>query len=156
MKTLERCIKDLYVKKGLTLAVAESCTGGLISSRLTDVPGSSDYFVGGIVSYANSAKVKLLGIQASVIKKHGAVSGQTARRMAQGARRRFAADVGIAVTGIAGPGGGTKEKPVGLVYMAAASGERVTSKKCFFSGSRPEIKKRSADAVLRLALELIR
>lgn len=146
----------MYVKKGLTLAVAESCTGGLISSRLTDVPGSSDYFAGGIVSYANSAKVKLLGVQAAVINKYGAVSEQTARRMAQGARRLFAADVGIGVTGIAGPSGGTREKPVGLVYLAAAAGGRVTGKKCMFSGSRLEIKKQSAVAALRMALELIR
>jgi len=153
---IEARIREKFVKKGVTLAVAESCTGGLIGSRLTDVPGCSDYFTGGIVSYANSAKVKLLGVPAALVREYGAVSEPVARKMAQGVRRRFAAGVGIAVTGIAGPGGGTREKPVGLVYMAVASGKRVTSAKRLFSGSRVQIKKQSADAVLRMALAFIR
>lgn len=156
MKRLEERVKDLFVRKGLTLAAAESCTGGFISSRLTDVPGSSAYFIGGIVSYANSAKVELLGVPSAVIREHGAVSERTARLMAQGVRRRFPADIGIAVTGIAGPGGGTKEKPAGLVYMAVAAGKGVESTKRLFSGTRLQIKKKTADAALRMALTAAR
>ena len=113
-------------ERGLTLATAESCTGGLVAARLTSVPGSSDVFLGGVVSYANEVKARALGVPEEVLREHGAVSAETAAAMAAGARARLGADVAVAVTGIAGPGGGTAEKPVGLVYLHASGpdGER--------------------------------
>ena len=108
---LDRCRE-----RGLTLATAESCTGGLVAARLTSVPGSSDVFVGGIVSYANEVKIGELGVPAELIEQHGAVSAEVAEAMARGARERLGVDVAVSVTGVAGPDGGTEEKPVGLVY----------------------------------------
>ena len=121
-ESLEAVVGRLLEEKGKTIAVAESCTGGLIAEKLTDVPGSSAYFFGGIVAYANSAKQGLLGVPESLIAEHGAVSEPVARAMAHGARERFGADIGVATTGISGPGGGSEEKPVGLVYLAIAWG----------------------------------
>lgn len=113
-------IGRLLLARGLTIALAESCTGGLLASALTDVAGSSAYVLGGVVSYSNEAKMRLLGVQESTLLAHGAVSPQAAAEMAQGARRLFGSDLAVAVTGIAGPGGGTPEKPVGLVYLHLA------------------------------------
>jgi len=110
-----------YAKKKIKIVTAESCTGGMISSMLTDIPGASDVFDRGYVTYSNTAKTDMLGVDAGLIKKHGAVSGEVAEAMARGALARSKADLAIAVTGIAGPTGGSKKKPVGLVYIAAAS-----------------------------------
>ncbi|HIP99315.1 TPA: nicotinamide-nucleotide amidohydrolase family protein, partial [Candidatus Bipolaricaulota bacterium] len=110
-------------KLGKTLAVAESCSGGLLAMRITEVPGASDYFLGGIVSYANAAKERLLAVPGEVLAERGAVSPECARAMALGVKRAFGADYALAITGIAGPGGGTPEKPVGLVYIAVAGPE---------------------------------
>ena len=118
---IEDVVVRLLVAKKKTLALAESCTGGLIASRVTDVPGSSEIFLGGVVSYANSAKEKFLGVRAETLATHGAVSEPVAGEMAVGAREKFGADLAMAVTGIAGPGGGTPEKPVGTVFIALAS-----------------------------------
>ena len=140
-----------YLKKnGLTLAVAESCTGGLIGHRLTDVPGASDYFLGGVVSYSNDAKCDLLRVPAAVLARHGAVSPETARDMARGVREVFHAAIGLAVTGIAGPSGGSVEKPVGTVYIGLATdtGEEVWHYQ--FHGSRAEIKTLTAETALDL------
>lgn len=155
----EREARDLSVRlgeicrsRGLTLAVAESCTGGLVMDLVTDTPGSSAYFLGGIVAYHNVVKERLLGVRAETLAEHGAVSEPTAREMAQGVRARLEADVGIAVTGIAGPTGGTPEKPVGLVYVAVSSPWGAACERHLWSGGRLENKHLSALAALRLAL----
>ena len=126
----------MLTKEKLTIATAESCTGGLVSHRLTQTPGSSDYFVGSIVAYSNQIKMNLLDVQESTLLKHGAVSEQTVIEMATGARTRLGTDIGIATTGIAGPGGGTQEKPVGLVYIGLATEKRVRTRKFIFHFNR--------------------
>lgn len=146
---LEDEIGRLLTQRGLTLALAESCTGGLIAHRITMTPGSSAYFLGGVVSYANSVKQALLGVEAEVLAREGAVSEAVAAQLAAGVRDRLGADIGIAVTGIAGPGGGSPEKPVGLVFMGFANprGE-VTVRRYEFSGNRLEIKEQTCAAAL--------
>ena len=126
--TMEKVVGRLLTQKGLSVATAESCTGGLIAERLTDVPGSSAYFLGGVVAYSNQAKVSMLGVSADVIEEHGAVSEPVVRAMAEGVRARFGSDFGIATSGISGPGGGTTEKPVGLVWLAISIRESVGGK----------------------------
>lgn len=153
--SLEGLVGRYLQKNGLTLAVAESCTGGLIGHRLTDVPGASDYFLGGVVSYSNDAKCDLLRVPAAVLARHGAVSPETARDMARGVREVFHAAIGLAVTGIAGPSGGSVEKPVGTVYIGLATdtGEEVWHYQ--FHGNRAEIKTLTAETALdRLRREL--
>ncbi len=126
-EALEVTVGRLLRQRRLTLATAESCTGGLIGHRLTDVPGSSDYFRGGIIAYSNEVKERLLGAKLETLQTHGAVSAETAIEMARGARRVLGTDIAVSATGIAGPGGGTADKPIGLTYIAVASakGERV-------------------------------
>jgi nicotinamide-nucleotide amidase len=119
-ETMAMVAGRLLRERGATVAVAESCTGGLIAEKLTDVPGASDYFLGGVVAYANAAKQNLLGVPEALIAEHGAVSEPVARAMAEGVRARFDADIGVATTGISGPDGGSAEKPVGLVHLALA------------------------------------
>ena len=137
------------------LAVAESCTGGLLGARLTAVPGASDVFVGGVVAYANGVKTDLLGVPSDIVEQHGAVSEETVRAMAAGAQRVFNAYCALAVTGIAGPSGGTPEKPVGTVWLAAAAGENVRALKRIFPGDREEIRRRGAQAALDLLRRLL-
>lgn len=138
------------------MAVAESCSGGLLAMRVTEVPGASDYFLGGIVSYANSAKERLLGVPGEVLAERGAVSPECARAMALGVKRAFGADYALAVTGIAGPGGGTPEKPVGLVYIAVAGPEgEAEVRQHRFSGSRQGIRWSATEAALSLLLSRI-
>ena len=141
-----------------TIAVAESCTGGLIAYSITAIPDVSPYFPGGIVTYSNMAKVELLGVPAELIATHGAVSSQVAEAMAQCVRERFRADIGLSVTGIAGPGGGTAEKPVGLVYLGLATADAVDSRKLELGPEQPRdvIQRRSAKNAMnwaRLRLE---
>ncbi len=145
----------LLRRRGLKLAVAESCTGGLIGHMITNVPGASTYFLGDVVAYDNDVKMKLLGVKESTLLKHGAVSEECAREMVNGVVKLFHADVGIATTGIAGPGGGTKEKPVGLVYIAVKSPEGCRVNRYLFSGSREEVKRQTAEQALRDALEFL-
>lgn len=145
---LEQVVGDILKKKHQTLAVAESCTGGLLSHRITNVPGSSAYFLQGILAYSNSAKIDLLGVSSEVIDKHGAVSPQVARAMAAGIKKAAHAHYGLSVTGIAGPSGGTKNKPVGLVYIALAHARGVVVKKNLFLGDRDKIKFQSSQKAL--------
>ncbi len=151
---LASVVLDQLRAKGLTLALAESCTGGLVAERLTAIPGSSDVFLGGVVSYANQAKIDLLDVPAEIIAQHGAVSAETAEAMARGARTRFGADVALAVTGIAGPSGGSPEKPVGTVWFAFAVGDKVESQVAKFVGTRTEIRARAAQVALKGVLVL--
>ena len=120
MVTLETAIVRLLTKQKMTLALAESCTGGFIANGITNVPGPSNFFLGGIVAYSNGVKEKFLGVRAETLKQHGAVSEAVAREMAEGAREKFGADFALGITGIAGPAGGTKNKPVGTVFIALA------------------------------------
>jgi nicotinamide-nucleotide amidase len=145
----------LLRERGLTLATAESCTGGLVGGRLTDVPGSSDVYVGGVVAYSNDVKERGLGVPHETLEEHGAVSPETALAMARGAREVLAADVAVSVTGIAGPDGGTDEKPVGLVHLAAVgpSGER--SARLDFPGDRETIRMRAVTSALHLVRRLL-
>src|SRR6266568_615646 len=149
-QTMEGVVALKLKAKGLTVAVAESCTGGLISQRLTSVPGSSTYFDRAVVPYSDRAKVDLLKVSEALIRTKGAVSGEVAQAMAEGVRERSGADLGLAVTGIAGPTGGTKEKPVGLVYLALADKKTAVVRSQLFSGDRDGIRGRASQAVLDL------
>jgi len=154
-RSIQEIVLDLCRARGYTLATAESCTGGLVAARLTDVPGSSDVFRGGIVAYADDVKLGELGVPQEVLGAHGAVSAETAEAMAVGARARLGADVAIAVTGIAGPGGGTDEKPVGLVFLHASAPDTDERLRFEFPGEREWIRARSAVAALHLVRRLL-
>lgn len=151
-ETLEEVVGDKLKLNGYTLATAESCTGGLLAGRITEVPGSSDYFLEGAVTYSNEAKARQLGVPKDLIEAHGAVSEEVAKAMAEGVRRLAGSTFGIGITGIAGPGGGTEEKPVGLVYVALADDEETMIRKFIFPGDRQFIRQLSVNA----ALDLIR
>lgn len=137
--------------RGATLAVAESCTGGLLGSRITDIPGSSDVFLGGVIAYANAVKVRDLGVPGELIERHGAVSEEVVRAMANGVRARLGATASLAITGVAGPGGGTPGKPVGLVWICLATADRVEPRKLLSWGDRREVRFRAAQAAMDLA-----
>ena len=147
-ETMEEVIGRRLSMTDFTLAVAESCTGGLIAQRLTSIPGSSKYFLEGVVTYSNESKTRLLGVDKKVIKEFGAVSQQVARDMARGVRHKAKTDFGLAVTGIAGPDGGTKEKPVGLVYVALADDAHTEHKRFVLPGDRELIRWRASQAAL--------
>ena len=138
--------------KGRSIALAESCTGGLLAGRLTDLAGASEYLAGGVVAYSNAAKTELLGVPAAVVERHGAVSPEVAAAMAEGARGRFAAEIGCGVTGVAGPGGGTEAKPVGYVCVCVASADRVLARDVRLPGDRAGVR----DRTVTLAMHLIR
>jgi len=138
---------------GSTVALAESCTGGMVATAITEVAGSSGYFVGGVVSYSDDAKRDLLGVDPAILAAHGAVSAQVGRAMAEGARERFAADLAAAVTGIAGPDGGSEAKPVGLTYVAVAAAQGADVRRFVWSGDRASNKEASAAAVLEILLD---
>ena len=149
-RSVEELVLDLCRARGLTLATAESCTGGMVAERLTAVPGASDAFVGAVVAYANAVKEAELGVPADVLAAHGAVSEEVARAMARGARERLGADVAVSVTGIAGPDGGTPEKPVGLVHLAVAGPDGEDAVTTSFPGDRDGIRRRAAVTALHL------
>ena len=146
-------LQEICVARSLTIATAESCTGGLVAHAITEVPGSSTYFLGGVVSYADAVKRDLLGVPGEVLAAHGAVSAQAARSMADGVRERLQADAAVSVTGIAGPDGGTAEKPVGLTYVAVSSGTETSVRRFQWAGDRSANKEASARAALELLIE---
>jgi nicotinamide-nucleotide amidase len=152
---MEAVVGDLLVSRGYRIALAESCTGGLVTSRLTDVPGSSRYVERAVVVYANEAKVDLLGVPPALIDAHGAVSEPVAVAMADGVRARAAVDVGIGVTGIAGPGGGTPEKPVGTVAIAAVIGATTRARTFRFHGEREQVKFQASQAALDMVRRML-
>jgi nicotinamide-nucleotide amidase len=149
---IQEVIGKLLKKRGLTLAVSESCTGGLVTSKITDVPGSSAYFLDGVVCYSNEAKMKLLGVRKSTLKKYGAVSEQTAVEMAEGIRRVSKADIGLSTTGIAGPSGATANKPVGLIWIGYSDSRASFAKKFIFTKDRL----RNKEVMSKMALEILR
>ena len=139
----------------LTIATAESCTGGLLAHYLTSISGSSDYFDRGVISYSNKSKIELLGVTKETLERYGAVSEQTAKAMAIGIRERSNVDIGVSTTGIAGPTGGTKAKPVGLVYIGIATPKKIEVKRLLFSGDRLQNKEDTCNSAIKLILETI-
>jgi nicotinamide-nucleotide amidase len=154
-RRVEELVLGACLEQGLTLATAESCTGGMVAQRLTSVPGSSRVFLGGVVAYADEVKAAELGVAQEVLERHGAVSAETAAAMAAGARERLGADVAVSVTGIAGPDGGSEEKPVGLVYLHAESPSGSRSVDFVFPGDREGIRRRAAVTALHLVRRLL-
>ncbi len=142
------------IERQQTVAVAESCTGGLLGAELTRQAGSSAYFKGGILAYCNELKASLLDVPQKVLQQHGAVSAECAAAMAEGARKKTQADWALSVTGIAGPGGATPDKPVGLVYLGL-SGPRTTTRRCLFQGDRDQVRQQSVQAALQLLREAL-
>ncbi|RMH75546.1 MAG: competence/damage-inducible protein A [Calditrichaeota bacterium] len=151
-KELEAVIGEMLRERGLTLAVAESCTGGLLQDKITNVPGSSEYFMGGMVTYSNESKMKFLGVKETSLREHGAVSEVVAKEMAEGVRRAVGTDVALSTTGIAGPTGATPQKPVGLIYIGLATAEKVVARKFVLTQDRRLNKELGA----QLALDLLR
>jgi nicotinamide-nucleotide amidase len=151
-KPIEHETGKLLLKKKLTISVAESCTGGLVCSKLTNIPGSSDYITGGVVAYSNSSKIKMLGVRRDTLSKFGAVSKQTAMEMAEGIRKRALTDIGLSVTGIAGPSGATKTKPIGFVWIGYSDKSRCYAKEFIFTKDRL----RNKEIMSKMALEIVR
>lgn len=155
MQPIVTQIHNLLIKNRKTISVAESCTGGLLSTFLTQISGSSKYFILGVVTYGNKAKENILKIPAKVISAKGAVSRYTAKKMAQSIRKIAKTDFGIGITGIAGPAGGTPQKPVGTVFIAMSSKNKTICKKFHFSGDRISIREKAAISALKLLKELL-
>ena len=155
MERLEIRLAQLLIKRGKTLAVAESCTGGLLANLLTNTPGSSRYFILGIVAYSNQAKTSLLRVSASLISRYGAVSRQVVQSMAKGVRRVARSDYAIAISGIAGPSGGTQAKPKGTVFICLATKHRLVTKGFHFSGSRLAVKRKAAISALSILKNIL-
>jgi len=156
MERFEETLVALLSANGLTFATAESCTGGLIPKKITDVAGCSSVYLGGVVSYANSVKENVLGVSGETLATVGAVSHETAEQMALGVRKLTGADAAVATTGIAGPGGGTAEKPVGLVYIAASFRDKTVVTENHFAGTRENVREQAAAKAMKMAIELIK
>ena len=152
---LELTIGKYLIKRNLTIATAESCTGGLTASLITDVPGSSKYFLGGVVAYSNQLKRDLLSVPDATLERYGAVSEETALAMGRGVRERLRADIVVSVTGIAGPGGGTPDKPVGLTWIALIVSDFEVARRFIWEGDRKRNKECSAEAALKLIMEYL-
>jgi nicotinamide-nucleotide amidase len=153
--TLDEIVATGFAERGLTVATAESCTGGMLAARLTERPGSSAWVLGGVTAYANSAKEQLLGVPADVLAEHGAVSPEVALALAEGARARFGADVGVGITGVAGPGGGTADKPVGTVHLCVVGPEGPELRALRLPGSRAVVRERSVTMAMHLLRVLL-
>ena len=153
--SLEAVVGKLLEEKGLTLAVAESCTGGLLSKRLTDIPGCSSYYLGGVCSYSNQVKINVLGVDGTLIARNGAVDPLVAEQMARGVARVIGSDIGVGITGIAGPGGGTPEKPVGLVYISVCYGDRAVVHTMRSSLGRDRVRVQAASTALDMVRRLL-
>lgn len=153
--SLEAVLGELLVQRGLHLAVAESCTGGLIGHRITNVPGSSAYYSGGVIAYANQVKMNVLGVSAQTLDEHGAVSEQTVLEMARGVRQALGTEIGAAISGIAGPDGGTAEKPVGLTWIGLSAPGVEKAWQHIWPGSRLQVKQQSAQQVLRILVDYL-
>lgn len=154
-KCLEECLVERLTEKGLTITTAESCTGGMIAGTLVNVAGASDVLNEGYITYSNEAKERLLGVRHETLEEYGAVSEQTAFEMAEGAAKAANADVALSATGVAGPGGGTADKPVGLVYVGCYACGETKVWKCQFSGTRMENRMQTVTEALSLALEMV-
>lgn len=152
---LEEAVGRLLKKSGRALAVAESCTGGLLSHKITNIPGSSDYFMGGIVAYSNDLKKKILKVPGGTLRKFGAVSKETAIAMARGAKKNMGSDIAAAITGIAGPNGGSKAKPVGTVFIAIADKKSEGCRRFLFRGKRDAIKLAASNNALKMLIEFL-
>mgnify|MGYP000689292461 CR=1 FL=1 len=153
---LEEEIVKKLLEKQYTVTTAESCTGGLLAGRILNVPGASSVYNEGHITYSNEAKEKNLGVLHTTLEAYGAVSRQTAEQMAEGVRKRAGATYGLATTGIAGPDGGTEDKPVGLVYIACAGSKKTLVKECHFSGGRQSVRRQATEMVLQLLLTCIK
>lgn len=153
---LEEEVGLLLKQHELTLSVAESCTGGLVGDMITNISGSSEYFLGGIIAYDNTIKADVLGVSQKTLDTFGAVSAEAAKEMAQNIRETCNTDIGLSITGIAGPTGGTKEKPVGLVFIGLATQDKVSSKQFLWQGNRIENKQRSAHAALEVVRDYLK
>ena len=156
MQLLLQKIGNIFNKKNWTLAVAESCTGGLLSDLITDLPGSSKFFLGGVIAYSNQVKSDLLNVSSEMLKTNGAVSSEVALSMSLGIRNLLNSSVGVAITGIAGPDGGSEEKPVGLVYIAVTTPYVEVEERFDFSGTRREIKIQAAKTALELIIQALK
>ena len=152
---IEALISKLLSQRKLRLAVAESCTGGLVCHRITNVAGSSNYFMGGVVSYSNEAKMNLLGVSPESLEQHGAVSQETVEQMARGVRTLFGVDVGMGISGIAGPGGATPGKPVGLTWIGISTAEGEKAWQFTWQGDRLAVKEQTAEKALQLLLDYL-
>ena len=150
---LETKVAQHLIKSHKTLSIAESCSGGLLAHRLTNIPGSSRFFKLGVIAYSYESKKRVLNIPSLILKKYGAVSSQVVELLAQNVQSLSQTDFGIGITGIAGPGGATRRKPVGLVYIALSTKNEIFVKKCLFKGKRAEVKKQTANTALRLLLK---
>ena len=146
---------DALRSKGLRMSAAESCTGGLLGAEITSIPGASDVFLGSAVTYSNESKVSILGVSESTLMDYGAVSTETAREMAKGSVKAYGSDVAVSITGIAGPGGGTSEKPVGTVCMAVSDGNREVATKFIFEGNREAVREQSVAEACMLLVDFI-
>jgi len=146
---------DALRSRGIRMSAAESCTGGLLGAEITSIPGASEVFLGSAVTYSNESKTSVLGVSESTLMVHGAVSTETAREMARGSVRAYGSDVAVSITGIAGPGGGTPEKPVGTVCMAVSDGEREVATKFIFKGDRDSVRDQSVREACRLLIDFI-
>ena len=155
MSSIEQEIGDMLRQRGMTLGMVESATGGLISHRITNVPGSSDYYKGSVTAYSNEAKIRVVGVKKETIDRYGAVSARVAEEMAERGRKLLAVDVCIADTGIAGPGGATPEKPAGLFYLGLSHQGRTYSQKHHFTGNREQNKQDAAEAALKWLKEYL-